>query len=549
MTIARKLVLGFSVTTVLLFFSSAVSVYFLGVAVDAMVELEEHVRLVDEIDSVGRAVRNLRGPLEAVQHPSDVDHEEKKWMGYRADLNQALGNAKNSEALDAGWRRRLEQVERDVDSASKYAKVIFTLAREAEGRSNGEGGDYVSMAAELYAPVSDELGRIEEEVRGRIVDDLGIRDRFSLPRGFLLGVCAFALLFAVVAATLTTRSIVIPLQHLADATDRLGAGDLTRRVPVESKDEIGRLAEAFNGMAEGLESLVQEMRTSALEVQSSAAEIRRQIEKQAIASSQQAASVTETTATMEELAHTSRQIAENAESVSSIAQRTHVLSRNGVDASGETVRGMDEIRERYETSTSEIRELRDKSERIGSVMRIINDIADQTKLIAFNAALEAAGAGDAGKRFSVVAAEVRRLAENVVESTSEIETLIREIQDTSHRLMGLSEEGTGRIREGFDRVEKSGSYLQEIHDGANDTAKSSQLISLATQQLRTASEQMVGSLREISGGADHFAGTSRGIRDVVQSLGQLADGLAAHMAQFRVEDSTVNGAAEDQEPA
>ena len=158
---------------------------------------------------------------------------------------------------------------------------------------------------------------------------------------------------------------------------------------------------------------------------------------------------------------------------------------------------MDEHGEYNQNNLRQIVELGKRSKEINKVMEIINNIADQTKLIAFNAAIEASSAGEAGKRFGVVAVEIRRLADNVMESTGEIAGKIEEIQDAVNRLVITSEKGSKRVQNGMDLVAQTVDVMNNILAGAQSTTESSKQISLSTQQQNTASSQVVTPWKEI----------------------------------------------------
>ncbi|MDA8165951.1 MAG: methyl-accepting chemotaxis protein, partial [Desulfobacteraceae bacterium] len=169
------------------------------------------------------------------------------------------------------------------------------------------------------------------------------------------------------------------------------------------------------------------------------------------------------------------------------------------------------------------------------VMEIINTIADQTKLIAFNAALEASSAGEAGKRFGVVAVEIRRLADSVMESTGEIEARVNEIQDAINRLVMASEKGSRGIQDGMSQTTMTATSLVDIVDATQETREAATQISLSTQQQKTASAQVVSALREITEGAGQTSEAIRQISAVTQKLTDFSDGLKEQVVKFRIQ--------------
>ena len=295
------------------------------------------------------------------------------------------------------------------------------------------------------------------------------------------------------------------------------------------------LARHFNGLFEKLHDILSRVSGATLAVSSSVRQISGAIDEQAAISTQLSASVSEITATMEEFSATSKHIAEHSASVADLADQTLAGTRRGADAVEAVMAKMQRISEDNAANTGEIVELGRKSKEINKVMEIINNIADQTKLIAFNAAIEAAGAGEAGKRFGVVAAEIRRLADGVMDSTSEIETKINEIQDSVNRLVVISERDSRRIREGLEQSDITAALLHDIVDAVKSTVNAAKQISLSTQQQETASEQVVVALKEIDDGSHETTGSIVQMGAAAGDLKDLADNLQALVNRFKLE--------------
>ncbi len=256
------------------------------------------------------------------------------------------------------------------------------------------------------------------------------------------------------------------------------------------------------------------------------------VENLSVTSNELSASVAEITATMEELSASSSQISEHSTAVADIANVTLANSENGMAAMNLLTGKMDRIHQDSETSLQEILNLGRTSKEIGKIMSMINAIADRTKLIAFNAALEAASAGEAGKRFGVVAAEIRRLADSVTDSTGEIESKVQEIQDSISRLVLNSEKGNRGIAEGMAATTATAERLGELVGAARNTASAAQQISLSTQQQKTAADQVVIALREIMQASSHAARSVSELSDVSQTMIGLSSDLTTLVDDF-----------------
>ncbi len=262
------------------------------------------------------------------------------------------------------------------------------------------------------------------------------------------------------------------------------------------------------------------------------------VDNLSVTSNELSASVAEITATMEELSASSSQISEHSTAVADIANVTLANSENGMAAMNLLTDKMERIHLDSETSLQEIITLGRTSKEIGKIMAMINAIADRTKLIAFNAALEAASAGEAGKRFGVVAAEIRRLADSVTDSTSEIESKVQDIQDSISRLVINSEKGNRGIAEGMAATTATAERLGELVSAARNTASAAQQISLSTQQQKTAADQVVVALREIMQASSHAAHSVSELSDVSQTMIGLSSDLTTLVDGFLDQGAT-----------
>ncbi len=372
---------------------------------------------------------------------------------------------------------------------------------------------------------------------GVYIDDLW--SRFVRDAAIVGGIGTLICMFLVAAALYIARSISRPVADLVAAMNGMAEGDMTVAVPnCDRHDEVGRLAQAAEKMRSQLHTLAAEVHVHARAVLAAANDIAGAVESQAATTAEMSSSVTEITSTMEELSASSNQIADHSKSVVDIANRTVDGSRKGSEAVQTAMGRINDIRNDNQHSLQEIVELGAKSKQISKVMEIINNLADQTKLIAFNAALEASSAGEAGKRFSVVAGEIRRLADSVTDSTGEIEAKIGEIQDSISRLVITSEKGATGIAAGAGASANTAERLDEIVSAASQTSSAAQQISLSTQQQKTASNQVVVALREIVAASSHTAQSIHRISEISKEMSGLSAELAAVTGRFKLTEKT-----------
>jgi methyl-accepting chemotaxis protein len=313
-------------------------------------------------------------------------------------------------------------------------------------------------------------------------------------------------------------------------------GDLSGSVRLGVTDAaLTPLIAGVGQVMETLKRFVSETREAALQLSTSAAEVLAAATQNESSTSAQASAIHETTATMEELKGASHQIAENAQMVASIAETTLSGARTGEGAIKAFMESMEKVRHNAVEVDDAIAKLSRRVERIGTVVEVIDEIADRSDLLALNAALEGAKAGDAGRGFSIVAAEMRRLAENVMESTKEIKNLITEIREATHAAKEASDGNKRMASEGEKLGGSAITSVAGILTGIQDTSDAARVIHLATQQQRTATEQVVQSMSEIEEVTRQAQTGSRQATGAASELTKLAERLAELVKRFKVE--------------
>ncbi len=313
-------------------------------------------------------------------------------------------------------------------------------------------------------------------------------------------------------------------------------GDLSGTLRLGVSDAaLTPLIAGIGQVMETLKKFVTEIREAALQLSTSSAEVLAAATQNESSTSAQASAIHETTATMEELKGASHQIAENAQMVASIAEQTLVGARQGEGAIKSFMSSMESVKANAVEVDDAIAKLSKRVERIGTVVEVIDEIADRSDLLALNAALEGAKAGEAGRGFSIVAAEMRRLAENVMESTKEIKNLITEIREATHAAKEASDGNKKMAAEG----EKLGGHamtsVSGILSGIQETSDAARVIHLATQQQRTATEQVVQSMSEIEEVTRQAQAGSKQATGAAAELTKLAERLADLVKRFKVE--------------
>jgi methyl-accepting chemotaxis protein len=312
-------------------------------------------------------------------------------------------------------------------------------------------------------------------------------------------------------------------------------GDLSTWTATTEDAELAPLLEGFGRVIDTLRVFVREINEAALRLSSSANQVLAASTQHESSSTEQAAAIHETTATMEELKHASAQIAENAGAVARVAEETLGAARAGRGAISEFIQAMQQIRSDGAAVADSIAKLSKRVERIGTVVEVIDEIADRSDLLALNAALEGSRAGEAGKGFSIVAAEMRRLAENVLDSTKEIKNLITEIREATAAAAGAADASKTATESGEKLGAVAAQAVEGILAGVQETSDAARVINLATQQQRTATEQVVASMAEIEDVTRQTTQASKQATGAAAELTQLASRLAELIKRFKAD--------------
>jgi methyl-accepting chemotaxis protein len=266
--------------------------------------------------------------------------------------------------------------------------------------------------------------------------------------------------------------ILAPVKRTVAAIQSVADGDFTKRIDIDSKDEIGEMAGDFNRLIERLSDTLREVKGTSGRVAAAADQLYSNSERMATGAEQVAAQTATVATAGEEMAATSQEIAQNCHVAADRGDDANRSARAGATVVGDTVQGMQRIAARVQSSAKTVEALGDRSNQIGEIIGTIEDIADQTNLLALNAAIEAARAGEQGRGFAVVADEVRALAERTTKATKEIGVMIKSIQQETRSAVAAMEEGVKEVDTGTARAEKSGQALQEILDRIGPTSPS-----------------------------------------------------------------------------
>ncbi|MEO5560409.1 MAG: methyl-accepting chemotaxis protein [Dokdonella sp.] len=321
--------------------------------------------------------------------------------------------------------------------------------------------------------------------------------------------------------------------RLLDEMGSLAEGDLTVKATV-TEDITGAIADSVNFAVEALRSLVTTINETAVQVSAAAQETQGTAMHLAEAAQHQARQITSASAAIKDMATSIDNVSKNSIDSAEVAQRSVQIAANGAQVVRQTIQGMDSIRDQIQETSKRIKRLGESSQEIGSIVELINDLAEQTNILALNAAIQAASAGEAGRGFAVVADEVQRLAERASGATKRIETLVQTIQSDTNEAVSSMEQTTSEVVSGARLAEDAGHALGEIETVSNNLAGLIQGISTSARQQSAAATNISATMNVIQ---EITSQTSVGASQTAESIGnlaQLASDLRRSVADFKL---------------
>jgi methyl-accepting chemotaxis protein len=331
--------------------------------------------------------------------------------------------------------------------------------------------------------------------------------------------------------------VLRPLHGLSSIAKDMaqGDGDLTRRAPVKSgSDEVAELGRYFNLFIEKIQRAIVMVNEGTNRLVSSTVQLSTTADLVVRAAEGQGARIVQSASAVEEMTMTAGEVARNSTDAARLAQETAETAKNGQEVMQETVAGMQQVSQAVRQAATIITTLGRSSDQIGQIVRVIEDIADQTNLLALNAAIEAARAGEQGRGFAVVADEVRKLAERTTKATKEIGDMIRQIQQDTKTAVTSMEQGTNQVGQGVELANRTGEALAKIFSMVNSTAGMIQQIAHAAEEQSVASRQIAGDLEAVT---QTTRETTNGINKSAKAchdLSSLAGDLQKLVKAFRV---------------
>lgn len=523
-----------------------------------------------ELNPMSRVMVQLTSQMIASEQEEEATPERRTLLTLFGDLRYAWSNVMSSIRGYLAFRSdtvvndlnlylgrteqllgRLAEFEDDLtldqaDSLEQFQSQLATYKANIDKMMLIHGGDQWrtdawlvrSEATPLFNEIDKKLTALESLQSDAIArTNTTLIDETAQTTLTVTTLMLIGLVIGLLMAWLIGRAICNPLGEVVDALDDIahGEGDLTRRLQCRTRDEIGHLAESFNTFVIKIQALVQHTADATREVISAVAETTestRNIGSMVLAQEQE----TEQVATaIHQMSATISEVADNAASASKATRSATEEAANGRQTMQLTARSTQELHGEITNAANIIGQVEKNSEGIGGVLDVIKGIAEQTNLLALNAAIEAARAGEQGRGFAVVADEVRNLATRTQESAGEIEEMISNLQHNAHLAVQAMEKGCTTAEENVRQADNARASLEAINAAIETINDMNRQIALASEQQSSVSEEINRSIISINEGSKSAATLSQQSMDTTTHLGQLAAELQQVIQQFKIE--------------
>ena len=497
---------------------------------DADIIFEEKYPVVQEAYSLATAVNSEMLALHSYLLKEDdalrlMENWDQKSVQYLKNIESQIDDASQKQSIARIYtmHERLEQLtDRMIELAGSDTE------QDQEGLVMKDMEHQIdSMLTEI-----DHLIQLATEEMNQAMDRADTFQKNS--RIALIAMTILAFLISFQLGRRISSSITRPLEALVDFSNDVSKGDLSREFHMDvPEDEIGALVTAFRTMISNLRKNLQEIIDGSTVIASSVAELSASSAQLASSAAENATSVNETTTTVEEVRQTTELSNTKAEQMANESIQIREASLLGRKSTDETIQGMNKIDAQMGAIAETIIRLSEQSQAIGQIIATVDSLSEQSNVLAVNASIEAAKAGEHGKGFSVVAHEVKNLAEQSKQATTEVRSILNEIQKATSTAVMATEQGNKVVEKGTDTARQAGQAIVTLTEGLEHSADAATQIAAASQQQRVGMDQITAAMESVREASQQNATSASQLEGAVQNLKSLGDKLQQVIADYK----------------
>jgi methyl-accepting chemotaxis protein len=501
-------------------------------------------RNINQIDTLINAnIPALNSDKEFLQGLDDVQrtlesavaaHNIETLRGVQAKKDNLF---ERMEAERSGIKTKIasfDSLKNEFDGYCAFATNVLTRL------IHGEGGEKFSQDMEsMTARYGALKSRLESDltVNQKRLTDAGKmmrdRNRFMI-LATVLGMSLFVV-FSIVLSFWSVKSITKPIDSTIGFMNKIADGDLSIQIPEStSRDEGGVLLTAFKKMVDNLKGITDQIKEATTAHASASTEISASVTEIASGATETATAANETSTTVEEVRQTAMDSNRKAKHVSESAQKAVQISQSGEKAVAATIEGMRRIESQMESIAESIMKLSEHGQAIGGIIATVEDVAEQSNLLAVNASIEAARAGEHGKGFAVVAQEVKSLAEQSKQATSKVRNILDDIQKATSGAVMTTEQGSKAVEAGVRQSMEAGDSIQRLANGVAEAAQATTQISVSSQEQVVGMDQVVSAMESIKQASSQNVTATRQVESAAHDLQELGQRLKHMVEQFRL---------------